>query len=264
MAQHQRKPGQQRTGDPSSTFRWILIAVAVIGVLGIGYAVWDAKSGGNAALGPGAIDELDPQAIAQQAEPVRKGDPNAPVQIVEFADYQCPGCAHFATNVGRPIRAAYVDNGRIGMSYYDYPIMSAHPHAFLAARAARCAGDQELYWEMHDILYARQQEWSLDRTPPIDRYTGYAESVGADATDFEACLRSDRHADVVTANALLAEQLGVRSTPTVFLNGRNVGQAWSDFGALRQLIDAALAAAPGSTSPATPADSGEAPAAEAR
>mgnify|MGYP006210783451 CR=1 FL=1 len=184
------------------------------------------------------------------------GDANAPVVIYEFADFQCPGCAHFATNVGRPLRAAYVDNDRIGMAYYDYPIVSAHPHAFLAARAARCAGDQDLYWEMHDILYARQQEWSLERTPPIDRYVGYAQSVGVNASDFEACLRSDRHADVVTANALLGEQLGVRSTPTVFLNGRNVGEAWGDLAAMRRLVDAALAATPAGASTVDSADSG--------
>lgn len=254
MAQHQRKPAQARTDDSTSTFKWILIAVAVLGVLGIGYAIWDAKAGGGAALGPGTLDDLDTDSVVQRAQPVRKGNPDAPVQIVEFADYQCPGCAHFASNVGLPIRTAYVDNGRIGMAYYDYPILSVHPHAFLAARAARCAGDQNMYWEMHDILYARQQEWSLDRSPPIERYTGYAQTIGADPAAFEACLRSDRHADVVTANALLGERLGVRSTPTVFLNGRNVGSAWNDVRAMRELIDAALAAAPGTGAEPAPAD----------
>lgn len=243
MAQHQRKPGEARTDQPGSTFKWVLIAVALLGAIGIGYSIWSAKAGG-AATGPVALDQSDPQALAQQAEPVRKGNPNATVQIVEFADYQCPGCGHFATNVALPIRSAYVDDGRVQMVYYDYPIVSAHPHAFLAARAARCAGDQEKYWEMHDMLYARQQQWSLDRTPPVDRYIGYATAVGVDADAFEECLRSDRHADVVTANALLGEQLGVRSTPTIFLNGRNVGEAWNDYGRMRELIDAALAASP--------------------
>jgi len=257
MAQHQRKPGEARADGANPAFKWILIAVAVLGVAGIGYSVWNAKAGGGAVTGPVSIADMDPQAIARQAEPVRKGNPDAAVQVVEFADFQCPGCAHFATNVGRPLRAAYVDNDMIGMAYYDYPIVSAHPHAFLAARAARCAGDQDKYWEMHDILYARQQEWSLERTPPIDRYVGYAEAVGADGAAFEDCLRSDRHADVVTANALLGEQLGVRSTPTVFVNGRNVGDAWGDFNRMRALIDVALAAtAPAADDPAAPVPAG--------
>ncbi|HUF12521.1 MAG TPA: thioredoxin domain-containing protein [Longimicrobiales bacterium] len=243
MAQHRRKPEEARRDGSNPAFKWILIAVAVLGVVGIGYSIWSAKAGG-AATGPVTLDDVDPQAIAEQAQPVRKGSASATVQIVEFADYQCPGCAYFATTVGRPIRAAYVDSGLVQMVYYDYPITSAHPHAFLAARAARCAGDQELYWEMHDMLYARQQEWSLDRTAPVERYTGYAQSIGADADAFEDCLRSERYADVVTANALLGEQLGVRSTPTIFLNGRSVGEAWSDFGRMRQLIDGALADGP--------------------
>ena len=268
MAQHQRKPGEARQDGSGSAFKWILIAVALLGVVGIGYSIWSAKAGG-AVTGPVTLDVTDPQSVAQRAVPMRKGPESATVQIVEFADFQCPGCAHFATNVSRPIRSAYVDSGLVQMVYYDYPIVSVHPHAFLAARAARCAGDQELFWEMHDVLYARQQEWSLDRTPPIERYTGYAESVGADGGEFEDCLRSDRHADVVTANALLGEQLGVRSTPTVFLNGRNVGEAWGDMGRMRTLIEAALGpsartrdAAPSDTAPAT--GQGAAPAAPGR
>lgn len=249
MAQHQRRPGETAPGTGSS-FKWILIAIAVLGVAGIGYSVWSSRAGG-AVTGPVTIDTADPTAIGERAQPVTKGPGNATVQIVEFADYQCPGCAHFATNVSRAIRAAYVDSGRVRMEYYDYPIYSAHPHAFLAARAARCAGDQSLYWEMHDVLYARQQEWSLDRVPPVERFSGYAQSVGADAAEFQQCLQSDAHAETVTANGMLGDQLGIRSTPTVFINGRNVGEAWSSFEAMKGLIDEALAGAPGAAAPAT-------------
>ena len=256
MAQHQRKPGEARA-DGGSGFKWVLIAIAVLGVAGIGYSIWSSRAGG-AVTGPTSIENIDPTTIAEQAQPVRKGPANAAVQIVEFADYQCPGCAHFATNVSRPIRAAYVDSGYVQMVYYDYPIYSAHPHAFLAARAARCAGDQDLYWEMHDALYAQQRQWSLDRTPPVERFAGYAEAVGADGAEFRECLESDRHAETVTANGMLGDQLGVGSTPTIFINGRNVGEAWSDYGAMRRLIDEALAAAPArgaDTSAAQPVDS---------
>lgn len=242
MAQHQRKAGRAGTDGSGGNFRWILIAVAVVGVLAIGWAVWNSR-GGSAATAPATLDMSDPQAIARSAEPIRKGEPDAPVKIVEFADFQCPGCAHFAANVGRPIREAYVNDGRVQIEYYDFPLVSVHPHAFLAARAARCAGDQERYWEMHDMLYARQTEWAAERTAPIDRFTSYATAVGADPAAFGSCLRSDRHADVVTANAMLGEQLGVRSTPTVYLNGRNVGEAWGDFGRMQQLIEQALGAA---------------------
>ncbi len=249
MAQHQRRPGEPGTGG-NSPFKWLLIAVAVLGVAGIGYSIWSGKAGG-AVTGPVSIENVDPTAIAERAQPVVKGPADAAVQIVEFADYQCPGCGHFATNVSRVLRAEYVDSGRVRFEYYDYPIYSAHPHAFLAARAARCAGDQDRYWEMHDMLYARQQEWSRNRTPPIERFSGYAQAVGADVADFDECLGSDRHAETVTANGLLGDQLGIRSTPTIFINGRNVGEAWSDVAAMRRLVDQALAGAPANAAPAT-------------
>ena len=232
MAQHQRRPGDTRADGSGSGFKWVLILIAVLGVAGIGYSIWSSKAGG-AATGPTTID---PTAIAAQATPVRKGPGDAPVQIVEFADYQCPGCAHFGTNVSRPIREAFVDSGWVRFEYYDYPIYSAHPHAFLAARAARCAGEQDRYWEMHDMLYTRQQQWSIERTAPVERFAEYAGAIGADAGDFEACLESDRFADVVTANGMLGDQLGIRSTPTVFVNGRNVGEAWSSFEEMSRLI----------------------------
>lgn len=241
MAQHQRRPGDARADGSGSGFKWVLILIAVLGVAGIGYSIWSSKAGG-AATGPVTID---PTAIAGQATPVRKGPSNAPVQIVEFADYQCPGCKHFALNVSRPIRHAFADSGLVRFEYYDYPIYSAHPHAFLAARAARCAGEQDLYWEMHDMLYTRQEQWMLDRTAPVDKFVEYAGAVSADAGDFEACLQSDRFADVVTANGLLGDQLGIRSTPTVFINGRNVGEAWGSFEDMSRLIRQELAAAGG-------------------
>ena len=245
MAQHQRRPGEANAASGSG-FKWVLIAIAVLGVAGIGYSIWSAKAGG-AATSPSSIENLDPTTMAEHASPVLKGASDAPVQIVEFADFQCPGCAHFATNVSRPIRAQYVDSGQVRFEYYDMPLYQIHPHAFLAARAARCAGDQNLFWEMHDMLYARQQEWAIDRTPPIARYAGYAESIGADRGDFEACLQSDAHAETVTANGMLGQQLGVGSTPTVYINGRNVGEAWSDFEAMSELIEEALANAPART-----------------
>src|SRR5690606_31043959 len=91
-----------------------------------------------------------------------------------------------------------------------------------AARAARCAGDQGRYWEYHDALYARQARWSGRSSTPLNDFEEYAAELGLDRAAFSACLRSDRHAEVVTANIMLGERLGVRGTPTVIVNGRRV------------------------------------------
>ena len=235
-------PGAARGRSPLTPFYLIL---AVVALAGVGVLLYPLLGMPAPASAPVAVT-LDPAELAR-VQGISMGRADAPVVIYEFADFQCPGCAHFATNVSRPIRAQYVDSGQVRFEYYDMPLYQIHPHAFLAARAARCAGDQNLFWEMHDMLYARQQEWAIDRTPPIARYAGYAESIGADRGDFEACLQSDAHAETVTANGMLGQQLGVGSTPTVYINGRNVGEAWSDFEAMSELIEEALANAPART-----------------
>ena len=82
----------------------------------------------------------DTATLVRLAQGVTRGDPDARITIVEFGDYQCPGCAGFATYVEPELLAAYVETGKAKFVYYDYPIISAHRNAFLAARAARCAG----------------------------------------------------------------------------------------------------------------------------
>ena len=85
------------------------------------------------------------------------------------------------------------------------------------------------------MFFARQSEWTFARSAPIDQFVEYARLVGIDAEAFEACLRSDRHADVVTANRRLGETLGVNGTPTVYVGSRPVGE-WSSYPAVREAI----------------------------
>ena len=207
-----------------SKFYWILGVVAVIGVGVVGYAVGSTGASGTAATSPVEVPGLDdPTQLVALAEGVVLGDEDAPISIVEFADYQCPGCATFAGVVKPQIQAAFIQSGEAKFIFYDFPLTSIHAHAFLAARAARCAGDQGRFWEFHDALFQNQQEWSFvdDAT---GSFVGYAADVGLDDDAFEECLRSDRHADVVTANMRLGEELGVGGTPTVMVS-RGEGSA---------------------------------------
>ena len=127
-----------------------------------------------------------------------------PVQIVEFGDYQCPACGAFA-NLEKPrVEEAYVESGKAQFVFYDFPLTDMHPNAFVAARAARCAADQEMFWEYHDNLFRNQTIWS-PLSNPTSTFVEYAETLGLDGGDFGACLRSDRHADVVSANMQLAD-----------------------------------------------------------
>src|SRR5690606_28880923 len=135
----------------------------------------------------------------------------------------------------------YVERGLVRLTYYDFPLGGAgqHRHSFIAARAGRCAEDQGRFWEYHDVLFGRQTEWSFARTAPVDQLTQYAEYVGLDRARFSECLNSDRHADVVTANRLLGEQLGVGATPTIFIGQRSFPE-WSNYQAMSQAIEREL------------------------
>jgi protein-disulfide isomerase len=163
--------------------------------------------------------ELDAEAASATPRGISAGRADAPVVLFEFADFQCPACAQFA-QIGTPmIKERYVETGVVRYVHYDLPLVSIHPQAFLAARAGRCANDQGRFWEYHDELYAQQRNWSgVDPVAPL--LVEYAGNVGLDTGDFQVCLHSDRHAEEVTRNMRLAESLGVRGTPTIFVNGQ--------------------------------------------
>ena len=206
-------------------FYVVLGVIAVGGIIAIAYALSGGGGGGTAATEPVDLQAATAQEIYEQATPILLGQESAPVKIVEFADFQCPGCAAFSLQV-KPQLTPYIERGDAQLVYYDFPLGGSHVHSFLAARAARCAGDQQLegrnpYWAMHDKLYQEQPSWS-PRQNVTDDFVGYAEEIGLDRRAFDRCLRSDRFADVVSANRLLGERLGVMSTPTVLVNNRQI------------------------------------------
>lgn len=191
----------------------------------------------------------DIEALLAMATFVERGDPDAPITVLEFGDFQCPACQQFALVVKPQIDADYVDEGIARFEFRDFPLVSIHPHAFIAARAARCALDQggPYFWSFHDRLYEGQETWAESRSAPTDTFVDYAASIGLDGADFANCLDSDRHADVVSANMRLGFELGVGGTPTLVVSetgepGYEVSR-WNDFGAYQSLIERLLAEA---------------------
>jgi protein-disulfide isomerase len=146
------------------------------------------------------------------------GDPIAPVTIVEFTDYQCPFCARHATQTMPQIKANFVDTGQVRYVIMDFPIVSNHPQATKAAEAARCAGDQDAYLEMHDLLFINQQQWS-GNTNASGLFVDYAEQIGLEMAAFSECLESGRYESAVMANLQTGVDLGIRGTPSFFANG---------------------------------------------
>jgi protein-disulfide isomerase len=227
---------RRSTGRLNSRLLLGIVAVVVAGCGGGGIG------GGSAATQPVAI-ETDAASL-QSAKGMELGSPTAPVQLHEYADFQCPACQQFSTFIHPLINQNLIDTGLVRMVRYDFPLIAAHPHAFLAARAARCAADQGKYWEYHDVLYARQATWSAVRSA-IGAFGDYSEMVGMDRKSFDQCLHSDQHADEVTRNLRLGEALGVTGTPSFLVNGQRASfGSYAELEALVMQIAGRLPTAP--------------------
>ena len=147
-----------------------VIVIAAVLVVAIGAFAVNMSSGAPAgtATAPVEFDGMDDMnTLANLAQPAVQGNPEARIRIIEFGDYGCPACAGFYSTVKPQIELAYGDNEDVAFVYYDFPILQAHPHAFVAARAARCAGDQNMYWEYHGQLFENQRSWSLAASTPL-------------------------------------------------------------------------------------------------
>ncbi|MGQ0560299.1 MAG: DsbA family protein [Gemmatimonadota bacterium] len=230
-----------KQGSNLNTFYRVLGVVALIGVVAIGWLVVRARTGGGAALEPVAVEGAeDPQALVEKAKGVPVGQENAPVKMLVFSDFQCPACQTFALQIEPVLVNEFVKPGTLQIVYYDFPLGGAHQYAFLAARAARCARDQNKYWDYLKILFARQYEWSIESDPPIGNFLSYGDEIGLNRDQLEQCIRSDQHQEVVSANRTLGEQLGVNATPTLFINGRKLpGNSFADLPGLRKHINEA-------------------------
>lgn len=235
-----------REGEASTNkMYYILGAVAVIGIGVVAYNV-GSSAFSSAATEPVELNVANDEELIALAQGVSMGDSDAPVTIVEFGDYQCPGCGAFALTVKPQIEATLVQSGEAEFVFYDFPLVSIHPNSFLAARATRCAADQGKYWEYQETLFRNQARWST-ASMPTSAFEDYAGELGMDDGAFSACLNSDRHAELVSANRELGNRMGVASTPTVILNvnGQNRRLNQVDFQSIQAAIDS-MKARPGS------------------
>jgi protein-disulfide isomerase len=147
-----------------------------------------------------------------------KGSSQAPVEITEFADYQCPFCQTFATLQMPTIEDRLIKTGRVRWRYRDFPLQQ-HPFARLAAHSAACADEQGKYWEQHQRIYEGQPEWSgvRDAGPT---FRNYAKAGGLDLGRYDACMKAGKYAGRIQASYNEGVQLGVSSTPTLLVSGR--------------------------------------------
>ena len=232
-----------------SHFYSVLTVLAFAAGVLLGYVVWGMDLTENVAAAA-----QSPQTAAQAGGPVAEapvatsepeyvrydvpsdgfyatGPEDAPITIIEFSDYQCPFCRRWHQEVYQPLLAAYP--GKIKLVYRHLPLTSIHPDAFPAAEAAMCAGEQNAYWQYHEKLFASELLGT-------EVYKQYAQELGLDVTTFEACITDHKYQQAIQEDSDFAVNLGVRSTPTFFVNGLAIVGA-QPLEVFKQVIDKELA-----------------------
>lgn len=163
------------------------------------------------------------------------GPKDAPVVVEEFGDFQCPPCGVLHPEL-KKIERQY--EGRLRFVFREYPL-SMHKYAYDAARAAEAAGMQGKFWEMHDLLYEKQAEWSVSLDPRA-MFVEYARTLDMNADRFASDMIGEFAGGRVSLDMRRGESLGVRGTPTVFINGQQLSATDTNPDAIRKAIETAL------------------------
>ena len=209
-----------------------IVAAAGLLALGAGTMLYQAKRP--------IVLSIPRNSIAPEtagAEPVHvRGEVNAPVTLEEFGDFQCPPCGKLAGPT-KQLEEAYGSQLRVIFRQFPLPV-KVHAHAQEAALASEAAGLQGCFWEMHDLLYREQDGWSK-AADAWALFRGYAGMLGLDLDRFEKDMDGSEARERVASDQKRGDALGVHSTPTVFINDRQIPAPVAVAG-LRSAINAAL------------------------
>ncbi len=185
-----------------------------------------------------------------------EGNPKAAVKLEVFSDYQCPFCKNFWANTEAQVENAYVKPGKVLFVYRSAGNWvsrnsgSGGTESQDSAQAAYCAGDQNKYWQMHDALFANNQDVEEQGSFAIRRLQAIAQSIGLDMNAYNSCMSSNKYMDQVNKDFQDAEAAGITGTPFFVITYTANGQTKTDtidgaqpFSAFQQKLDAALTAA---------------------
>jgi protein-disulfide isomerase len=227
-------------------FFWLLGVIALVGVAALGYVASRPKSAPTDAKNVADTTDAGP------AQGYLMGKVDAPVKIIEFADFECPGCAAFATITEPDVRTRIIDAGIANVTYYDFPL-TQHRNTLAASNAAACADEQGKFWPMHDRLYQAQDQWNGEATerpkPFFQRYVG---EVGLDVAKWESCYDARKYQSRINANLAEGLRRGVGSTPS-FVIGNKMYKGALSYDEMKKIVDSLAKATPTSapTAPAT-------------
>ena len=185
-----------------------------------------------------------PLEISADNDPII-GNPDAPITIIEFSDFQCPFCARFHIETLPTIMEEYIEKGDVKLVFRDFPLQNIHPNAVPASVAAECANEQGKFKEMHDILFERQNEWSnLETVYVIDLFSQYSEQINLEQEQFTSCLSTGKYVKEIQNDLNDGRTYGITGTPGFFVGNQEIGfvelKGAQPFESFKKVIDSQL------------------------
>ncbi len=196
----------------NKSFIGILVAIGLVGVAAIGYLTTRSNDV--------QVMRIDTSVPIGKAESYLIGREDAPVQVVEFADFECPACGSWASLTEPDVRSRLIQTGTMSLRFYDFPL-PMHKNTWAASNAVACAAEQGKFVEMHDQLFQAQNEWNGEATSkPKGKFMEYAKSFALDMAKFEDCFDSQRMIPRIKGNRAEAERRMIAQTPTFIIGDK--------------------------------------------
>ena len=220
--------------------RFYVVLAGVAVVLAVG-TVTMLKSGGGA---PAAATAAPPTVADDGFRGYTQGSADAPIEITEYLDFECPVCASFTVVQMPTINEQLINTGKVRWRFRDFPL-PIHRYSRFSAHAAQCAGAQGRYFEMQDQLFLNHRQWAQTGKDPSKLFRELAKTAGVDVTAYDQCMESGRYAQRIEFSRQEGDQKLVDGTPTFYLNGKKLNfrrlPTSDDF---KTLVDSAIAASP--------------------
>ena len=200
---------RRRRAQRQQMIRNMVVLTGVV-LLVAAFVIWQANRP------VGEITQVDPK---ERPNEVGKtlGNPDAPVVMEVFEDFQCPACRLYTEQVEPQILESYVKTGSVYLIYRHYPFIG--PESQSAANASMCALEQERFWDYHDILFANQTGENIGAFTD-KRLEAFAETLGLDMTQFNACFKENRYESEINDDFVRGQGYNVSGTPSVIIDGR--------------------------------------------
>lgn len=228
----QKRSGAMKASPNSSSesMKWITLGIVALIVVGLfGFIIYNSVQKNRLA------SERANQRLTIASDGWTRGaTQSAQVTLVEFSDLQCPACRANEPFVEQALKE-FPDTLRL--EYKHFPLTSIHQNAMNAAMAAEAAGKQGKFWEMHDLLFEKQDEWA-QLPDPTDKFVAYAQQIGLDTVQFRSDLDNKDLAAKIEKQQNEGINLGVQGTPTFYVNGKQIQSG--DYSLLKSAIDAEL------------------------